>query len=79
MRHNPETNLSAQESQALRRLASIMVPRDEDLGVPGADDPIIFADIQKSLGRDGIYVKAALADLSALADGPFAGLDDTRA
>jgi hypothetical protein len=79
MQHDPETSLTAKESQTLRRLAAIMVPQDGDFGVPGADDPVIFADIEKSLGRDCLHVKAALDDLAALSDAPFSSLDDRTA
>jgi hypothetical protein len=55
-----------------------MIPANEEFGVPGADDSLIFADILKSLGRDLDEVRHALARLSALANGGFADLDDTR-
>ena len=79
MRHDPESGLSSQESRDLRRLAGIMVPQDEDLGVPGADDALIFTDIEESLGRDSLHVKAALAELTARAGSAFTGLTDDRA
>ena len=71
--------LSPTERDDLRRIAGIMVPASAEFGVPGADDPIIFADILKSLGRDLVAVRRALADLSTLAGGVFATLDDNRA
>ena len=89
MRHDFETGLSSQESRDLSRLAGIMVPPDAELDIPGADNPVIFADIEKSLGRDRAHVKAALAELSALtgaalagatlAGAAFADLDETQA
>ena len=63
----------------LRRIAGIMVPASAEFGVPGADNSSIFADIVKSLGRDLAAVRRALADLSTLAGGVFATLDDNRA
>jgi hypothetical protein len=72
------TGLSPSESRDLRCIAGMMIPASEEIGVPGADDAIIFADIVKSLGRDLDEVRDALARLSALADGGFADLDDTR-
>jgi hypothetical protein len=74
-----EAALSASESQDLRRIAGIMIPASGEYGVSGADDPLIFADIAASLGRDLDEVRGALATLARLAGGNFAGLDDTRA
>ncbi len=67
--------LSAAETEALRRVAGIMIPANEALGMPGADDALIFADIVRSLGRDTADVRTALA---ALGSG-FCALDATRA
>ncbi len=39
--------------------------------MPGADDPAIFADIVKSLGRDLGEVKAAIGTLVHLGGGAF--------
>ena len=52
-----------------------MVPADAALGVPGADDPAILADIVRSVGRDLPLVREALAAIAAKAAGAFAGLD----
>jgi hypothetical protein len=79
MRNETEPGLSPGESQDLRRIAGIMVPASGAFGVPGADDAVIFADIVRSLGRDRGDVRAALAELSALAGGAFAELDAARA
>ena len=78
MRNEPEIGLSAAESQDLRRVAGVMIPASQDFDVPGADDPAIFADIVRSLGRDLPPVRAALAELAALAGGACADLDDER-
>jgi hypothetical protein len=56
-----------------------MVPASADYGVPGADDAAIAADIVRSLGRDREAVRAALAQLRALAGGDFATLDVAQA
>lgn len=56
----------------LREIAGTMVPADAALGVPGADDPAILADIVKTVGRDLPLVRKALADIAARG---FAGLD----
>lgn len=64
--------LSAAEIAALRAIAGTMVPADAGLGVPGADDPAILADIVKSVGRDLPAVRTALAAIEAKG---FAALD----
>ena len=78
MRNDSETGLSPRECRDLRCIAGTMIPADEEFGVPGADDPIIFADILASLGRDLGHVRDALARLAVLAGGGFSELDATR-
>lgn len=68
-------SLSTTEIAALREIAGTMVPADAALGVPGADDPVILADIVKSVGRDLPLVRKALVEIEAAA---FAGLDRDR-
>lgn len=65
-------SLSEAEVGALREIAGTMVPADAVLGMPGADDPAILADIVKSTGRDLPLVRQALAKITARG---FAGLD----
>jgi hypothetical protein len=72
-----ESALSEIETADLRCIAAMMVPASAKYGVPGADDPLIFADMLKSLGRDTKDVRAGLALASRLAGGPIAGLDAT--
>ena len=79
MRNDSDTSLSPAEIRDLRRLAGIMIPADEAFAVPAADDPTIFADIVKSIGRDMAALRSALAELSAAAGGAFADLDTARA
>src|SRR5215813_550400 len=55
--------LSSGELQELHRVAGILIPASQEHAVPGANDPDIFADIVKSLGRDLVQVRAALAGL----------------
>ena len=69
-----ETGLSEAESRDLRRVAGLMVPASSEYKVPGADDPKILADIEKSIGRDMVEMHKALATLSGIAD-----LDDAAA
>jgi hypothetical protein len=66
------------EALDLRCVAGMMVPANAEYGIPGADDPAIFADILASLDRDFDGVRAALGALAALAGGSFADLDDAR-
>jgi hypothetical protein len=75
---NDSDSLSAAELRDLQCIAGMIIPASTEFGVPGADDPIIFADIVKSLGRDRRDVQAAIASLCALAGGPFVGQDASR-
>jgi hypothetical protein len=79
MGNDTETGLSPAQARDLQRIAGIMIPADDTYRVPGADDPAIFADIVRTLGRDTADVRAALAALSDLTAGSFGGLDDARA
>ena len=65
-------SLSEAEIDALREIAGTMVPADAALGVPGADDTAILADIVKSMGRDLPLVRKAIAEITAKS---FASLD----
>ena len=69
-----DTGLSPQERRDLRCIAGLMIPASTEFKVPGADDPKIFADIEKSLGRDLADVRKALATLAGMAD-----MDDAKA
>ncbi len=69
MKNDIETSLSTAELRDLQCIAGMIIPASTEFGVPGADDPIIFADIVKSLGRDQRDVQAAIGSLSALAGG----------
>ncbi|HEY1796123.1 MAG TPA: hypothetical protein VGG57_08385 [Stellaceae bacterium] len=71
--------LSPAETRDLQRLLGIMIPASGEYGIPAANDPIIFADILASLGRDLAEVRTALDELATFAGGPFAGLDEARA
>lgn len=55
--------LSQADTETLRALAAVMVPADADLKVPAADDPVIFADILRSIGRDLAALRRALGQL----------------
>jgi hypothetical protein len=51
-----------------------MIPASDEFKVPGADDPLIQADIAKSLGRDATAVHDTIALLNRIAGGDFAAL-----
>jgi len=76
---DPPVTLTEQELRSLRRLAGIMVPASAELSMPGADDAAIFDDIVRSLGRDGLAVRQALAALDGLCNGGFCDLDAGQA
>src|SRR4029077_13639364 len=58
-------SLSAPELRDLGRIAGLMIPADTGLRMPGADDPLILADIARSVGRDLPLVRQALKSFSA--------------
>ncbi len=66
--------LSPSQTDDLRRIAGLMVPASEEFKVPGADDPKIFADIEKSIGRDMADIRKAMAALAGISK-----LDDAAA
>jgi hypothetical protein len=68
------TTLSAAEAANLREIAGTMIPASAESGMPGADDPVIQADLVKSLGRDVAPVREAIAAIFDKAGGDFAGL-----
>ncbi len=65
MEIDTQTGLSSAEHAALGEIATAMIPADTGLGMPGADDPLILADIAGSLGRDLPLVREAIAALAA--------------
>ena len=71
----PAEPLPTPLADALRAFAGTMIPASPRHGVPGADDPAIFADILASLERDRADVIDALRRLDDLAGGSFAALD----
>jgi hypothetical protein len=74
-----DTELSHAELSDLQRIAGLMIPASDEYRVPAADDPLIFADIVRSLGRDLPEVRLALTELRAASGGAFADLDPARA
>lgn len=78
MDNHADSGLSAAERRDLGLIAGTMVPADAGLGMPGADDPAILADIEKSIGRDLGLIREALAAIGREADGAFGSLDQDR-
>lgn len=74
MPETSEPKLTAAEEADFRRLAGIMLPASAEYRVPGADEPAIFADICRSLGRDFAAVRRALAELRERSGGDFSKL-----
>lgn len=52
--------LSASERSLLAEMAGAMIPANATLGMPAANDPLILADIEKSIGRDLPLIREAL-------------------
>lgn len=67
--------LTDRQVDTLRAFAGAMIPASDRHGVPGADDPAIFADIVVSLERDTANVVAALQRLDGLSGSSYAALD----
>ena len=67
--------LSPDAVDDLRCLAAMIIPASVRFGLPGADDPAVFADLLGSLEHDRIEVEAGLAHVRAKAGGPLAALD----
>lgn len=64
--------LSPAQRHALQAVAAMIIPADTARGMPGADDPLIAAAIEESIGRDAPAVVQALQRLDDLAEGHFA-------
>jgi hypothetical protein len=73
--HEP---LTPTQRDDLRVIAGIIIPASAEFDVPGADDPVIQADIVATLGRDAGLVRETLDELAQLAGQPLASLDPAR-
>jgi hypothetical protein len=78
MGNDSKTGLTEQETSDLRSVAATTIPASTEFDLPGADDPVIFADILASLGRDLPHVRQALAAIAAETNGAFATWDQDR-
>ena len=70
--------LTPAQRENLRAIAGVMIPASAEFDVPGADDPVIQADIVATLGRDAGLVREALEEVARLAGQPLANLDPAR-
>jgi hypothetical protein len=73
-----ESPLTPVQRDDLRAIAGAIIPASVEFDVPGADDPVIQADIVATLGRDAGLVREALIELARPARGPLASLDPTQ-
>lgn len=70
-----EASLTPMQRDDLRVIAGMIVPASAEFGVPGADDPLIQADILATLGRDTGLVRQALDEFADLAGAPLTEVD----
>ena len=73
-----DNQLTRTQRDDLRTIAAMIVPASDAYKVPGADDPVIQADMLATLGRDTKLVTAALDHLARLAGAPLAELEASR-
>jgi hypothetical protein len=76
--HTPPEPLCHEEQQLLRAVAGSMIPASPELGLPGADEPAIFAEILAIADRDPVAVREPLRLLQELSGGSFVALDASR-
>ncbi|KJS08572.1 MAG: hypothetical protein VR78_17755 [Hoeflea sp. BRH_c9] len=74
--HDDHGELSPDAQRTLRCVVRHMIPASSVYGVPGADDPVIFADILRSIDRDRAALQEALRIVDAIAGGPLADLPE---
>ncbi len=73
-----ENTLTPAQRDDLRVIAAMMIPESAEYNVPGADDPLIQADILATLGRDAMRVREALDHITRLAGGALTALDAAK-
>jgi hypothetical protein len=74
----PDKALSPAQVDDLCIIAGLMIPASDEFDVPGANDPLIQADILATLGRDTTLVAEALEKLARIAGWPLAALDPAQ-
>lgn len=67
--------LTPEEQADLRTLAALIIPASKRFSLPGANDPIVFADILASMGYEFDDVRTALRLAAGLCDAPLASLE----
>src|SRR6478752_6445653 len=70
--------LTSAHRNDLRTVAAMIIPASDAYKVPGADDPVIQADMLATLGRDTALVRQALDHLAHLAGQPLAELEPAK-
>jgi len=66
--------LAASQQDCLRCIAGHMIPASETYGMPGADDPAIFADMVASIARDAQALSNTLHAVDQAAGGRLSSL-----
>ena len=74
----PDKALSPAQVDDLCIIAGLMIPASDEFDVPGANDPLIQADILATLGRDTTLVAEALEKLARIAGWQLAALDPAQ-
>ena len=75
---SPANELTSAQRDDLRTVAAMIIPASDAYKVPGADDPVIQADMLATLGRDTALVRQALDHLAHLAGQPLAELEPAK-
>lgn len=70
--------LSHGEVETLHCAIGHMIPPSESLGLPGATDAAIFADILQSIGRDLPTLRLALQTITEMAKRPLNAMDSNE-
>lgn len=70
-----DASLTPEEQADLRTLAALIIPASKKFSVPGADDPIVFADIVASMRHELNDIRATLQLASGLRGQPLASLE----
>ena len=77
---HPHTSIEtfADRNDILRCVVGHIIPPSAEYGVPGADDPLIFADILRSVGRDLPDLERALLVIDHMAGARLTSLSDEK-
>lgn len=74
----PSCRFSDRQRECLASLVARIIPASPEYGLPGADDPLILADILTSVGRDFDTIATALDLIGEQAPEGLAALDDAE-